>query len=303
MNKKLRYYFNYIDQCNMCGSPTASHKVLGRRLNRSQGRNPKTKVGIATSVAQCSSCSLVYANPQPVPFDLQDHYGVPPENYWKEHYFVPNENYMKGEIAIFKGLVDFKDGMKSLDIGAGLGKGMIALTKAGLDAYGFEPSKPFYERAISRMGIPADKLKLGMIEDMDYPENSFDFISFGAVLEHLYNPAQSIEMAMKWLKPEGIIYIQVPSSHWLVNKLVNFYYRLVGTDYVANISPMHDPYHLYEFGLASFQAHAQKHQYEVAFHEFYVCQTYMPKLADYLLKPYMKYTNTGMQLSVWLKKK
>ena len=62
---------------------------------------------------------------------------------------------------------------------------------------------PFYERAISKMNIDPGKLKLGMIEDVDYPENHFDFITFGAVLEHLYHPAASIEKAMKWLKPGG----------------------------------------------------------------------------------------------------
>jgi ubiquinone/menaquinone biosynthesis C-methylase UbiE len=303
MNKpQFKYFFNNIDKCNMCGSNTETHKVLGKRLNQSQGRNPKKKTGITTTVVKCSNCSLVYSNPQPVPFDIQDHYGVPPENYWKENYFMVDDNYFKWEIEKLKKLIDFKEGMKSLDIGAGLGKAMIALSKIGFDAYGFEPSEQFRERAISKMGINADKLKVGMIENVDYPTNHFDFISFGAVLEHLYDPSTSIVRALKWLKPNGIIHIEVPSSKWLINRLVNIYYKLNRSDYVANISPMHEPYHLYEFGLKSFQEHSIKHGYEIAFYEYYVCQTFMPKLMDIVLKPYMKRTNTGMQLCVWLRK-
>jgi len=153
------------------------------------------------------------------------------------------------------------------------------------------------------MDINTDKLKLGMIEEVEYSENHFDFISFGAVLEHLFDPSASILKAMKWLKPNGIIHIKVPSSDWLIAKIINLFYKLKCTDYVCNLSPMHKPFHLYEFSLKSFQEHAKQHGYELAFYEYYVCQTFMPKMIDYILKPYMRWTNTGMQLCVWLRKR
>jgi 2-polyprenyl-3-methyl-5-hydroxy-6-metoxy-1,4-benzoquinol methylase len=43
-----------------------------------------------------------------------------------------------------------------------------------------------------------------------FPEAHFDFITFGAVLEHLYDPSMSIHKAMSWLKPSGIMHIEVP---------------------------------------------------------------------------------------------
>lgn len=303
MNNQKRYYFNNIDACNMCGSMAHNHKILGKRLNSSQGKNPKKKIGITTTVVKCNNCGLIYSNPQPVPFDIQDHYGVPPENYWNDNYFINSDNYFRGEIERLKTLLDFKDGMKSLDIGAGLGKQMIALSKCGFETYGFEPSKQFYERAISKMNISPERLKLGMIENVAYPENHFDFISFGAVLEHLYDPSDSILRALKWLKPNGILHIEVPSSDWLIGKMINFFYALKQTDYVGNLSPMHEPYHLHEFGLKSFQEHSKKYGYELAFSEYYVCHTFLSKIFDWLIKPYMKWTNTGMQLCVWLRKK
>lgn len=303
MKKQLRYYFNAIERCNMCGSPTDKHKILGKRLNQSQGQNPKNKIGITTTICKCNNCRLIYSNPQPVPFDLQDHYGIPPEEYWKNEKFVINNNYFKGEIEQLKTLMDIKQGMKSLDIGAGYGKAMIALSKIGFDTYGIEPSGPFYEKAINQMRINPDKLKHVQLENSEYPANNFDFISFGAVLEHVYDPSASILKAMKWLKPNGIIHIETPSSDWLVNKLINFYYRITATDYAGNLSPMHTPFHLYEFSLKSFREHARQHDYEVASHQFYVCQTYMPAIIDFLIKPYMRWTNKGMQLCVWLRKK
>ena len=302
MQKELKYRFLQIENCNMCGSPTQTHKILGKRLNGSQGKNPRKKLGITTTVCKCTQCGLVYSNPQPIPFDLQDHYGVPPESYWKEEYFTIDENYFKGEIYQLKKLIDFRSGMKTLDIGAGLGKQMIALSNAGFDTYGFEPSKPFYEMAVSKMKISPDKIKLGMIEEMEYPENHFDFISFGVVLEHLYSPSTCLTKALKWLKPNGIIHIEVPSSKWQIGKLINLYYKLSGSDYTGNLSPMHTPFHLYEFSIESFEAHAKNNNYQIALQQYYVGQTYMPKIIDLVMRPYMQKTNTGMQLCVWLRK-
>ncbi|MBL0329724.1 MAG: class I SAM-dependent methyltransferase [Bacteroidetes bacterium] len=298
----LKYHFIPISNCNMCGSPSHNHRILGKRLNASQGKKPKSKTGITTSVVKCKTCGLIYSNPQPIPFNIQDHYGIPPENYWKSDYFTINDTYFKYEIDVLRTLIPNFNGLKALDIGAGLGKSMIALDKVGFETYGLEPSEPFYKKAIEKMKINPERLKLGMLEEVNYPENEFEFITFGAVLEHLYSPGESIEKALHSLKPNGIIHIEVPSSNWLVNKLINAYYRLIGTDYVANISPMHPPYHLYEFSLEAFQLHGKKNNYEVIHHEYHVCETYLPKFLNFFIKPYMKKTNTGLQLAVWLKK-
>jgi len=285
----------------MCGSLPPRHKILGQRLNQSQGFDPESKAGVSITVMKCRDCGLIFSNPQPVPFDIQDHYGLPPENYWETEYFKINENYFDHQIATTKKLSQFKEGMKALDIGAGLGKCMISLKSAGYDVYGVEPSVPFYQKAIEKMNISSDKLKLGMIEEIDYPDNFFDFITFGAVFEHLYHPAVCLEKAMRWLKPNGIIHIEVPSSRHFIAKIYNTYYRLKGTNYVTHLSPMHVPFHLYEFTLKSFQELSKKLKYKIVAHEYNVCEImHIPKLFHPLLRKYMKWTKTGMQLTVYL---
>jgi 2-polyprenyl-3-methyl-5-hydroxy-6-metoxy-1,4-benzoquinol methylase len=285
----------------MCGSSEVD--ILGKRLNKSQGRNPHKKSGITTSVLKCKSCGLIYSNPMPIPTNIQDHYGIPPEDYWDETYFIVKPDYFSKEINSLKTLLPFSSGQRVLDVGAGIGKCMISLESAGYDVFGFEPSLPFYQRAISKMKIPVEKLKLSSVEDADYPDAFFDFITFGAVLEHLYNPDESIKKALSWLKPKGVIHIEVPSSDWIVSKILNFYYSITGKDYVTNLSPMHAPYHLYEFGLKSFQLNGLRLGYEVVKYEYFPCDTFMPKFLDKPLKLYMEKTNSGMQLSIWLQKK
>lgn len=298
-----QYTFEEVANCEMCGDSTSTHRIMGQRLNVSQGLRPKRKTGITVSVRKCKKCQLIYSSPQPIPFDIQDHYGVPPESYWIPEYFVWTPVYFSAEIDTLKNLMDIKKGMKALDIGAGIGKCMLSLENAGFDAYGFEPSKPFYERAISSMNISTSKLELGKIEDIDYEPSTFDFITFGAVFEHLYHPAFCLEKAIHWLKPGGIIQIEVPSSNHLIAKLLNTYYRVSGSNYVTNLSPMHTPFHLYEFGYKSFVELSKKLHYTIIKHDYQVCSIYhVPKVLHPIFKSIMKRTNSGMQLTVWLTK-
>lgn len=215
---------------------------------------------------------------------------------WKPTYFST-------EIKEAITLIGSHEGMKALDIGAGLGKAMLSLQHHGFDAYGLEPSIPFYERAISQMGISSEKLKLGALEELDFTDESFDFITFGAVFEHLYNPKQCLEKALRWLKPGGVIQIEVPSADWFIPQFMNAYFKLVGTNYVTNLSPMHSPFHLHEFTPKTFQSIQDELGFRIVKQRYAVCDIYfIPKVFHPLLRWYMRKTNTGMQLTVYLRK-
>ena len=303
----MEYTFDSASVCNMCSSPVSAHRVLGRRLNRPQGLRPWRKVGVSTTVLQCNNCGLIYANPLPIPGSLQDHYGIPPEDYWEQGYlgFGVDGGDFSVEIQTFMRLRVGEPGsrqLKALDVGAGIGKGMTALAHAGFEVYGIEPSESFHRMAIEKIGIGRDRLQLARIEDAEFAEGFFDFIVFSAVLEHFYDPAAAIRNALKWIKPDGLIRIEVPSANWLINRLARLFYRAMGSDYVANLSPMHPPFHLYEFSPQSFEAHGAKNKYRIVHRQFHVCPTYMPKLLDRLLRPIMEATKTGMQLTVWLRR-
>ena len=300
----MRYKFDWVSNCEMCDDKTENHKIIGQRLNTSQGLHPKSKIGISVSVQKCSNCGLLYSNPQPVPFDIGDHYGVPPESYWNSTYFTWEASYFRDQIETFKRLATFEAGMKALDIGAGIGKCMKSLEAAGFNAYGFEPSKPFYERAISKMGIAAERLKLGQVENIEYEAETFDFITFGAVFEHLYHPCQSLQKALSWLKKGGLVHIEVPSSRHLVSAIIDSFYKLKGTNYTTHLSPMHSPFHLYEFDIRSFEAFSGKFGYQIIHKEYMVGRVLnFPKMFHPILKWIMKSTNRGLQLTVWLEKK
>jgi SAM-dependent methyltransferase len=298
----IDYRFEPVIACNMCGAEPAQFKAIGVRLNRSQGLNPQAGSGIAVPVKKCRSCELVFADPQPIPPSLEDHYGAP-EDYWSGAQMAEELDYFDEEISAARRLLGYREGMRALDVGAGLGKAMKAMIAAGFDTYGFEPSAAFRAAAIERGAIAEERLALAAVEEATYPDKYFDFISFGAVLEHLRSPSAALERALGWLKPGGIIQAEVPSSRWLIARMVNLYYRLRGTNFVTNISPMHVPFHLYEFGLASFEKHGRRAGYAIAEHRFMVCSIpHVPRILHPPLRWWMEGSGTGMQLSLYLRK-
>lgn len=302
MNTPITYTFYPITHCNMCGSGSARHKILGKRLNQSQGRHPDRKTGITTTIMRCKDCGLIFSNPMPVPVNMQDHYGVEAEAYWQPEYLKTPAFAYKKELEKIKKIIGDDVKIKSLDIGAGFGVYMKACEDAGFDAYGCEPSEPFYKMAIEKMNISPDHLMLSSVENLSWPDETFHFISMGAVLEHLADPAMALKRCMKMLKTEGVINIIVPSSDWLTAKLFDHYYKLTCKKYTNHLSPMHSPFHLFEFSLKSFDALSNEAGFRIIEHDYDVCQTYLPRGIDFVAKAHMHKFNKGMELRVSLQK-
>lgn len=288
----------------MCLSQSADARVLGMRLNQSQGVNPRSKTGIGVTICECRNCGLNFPQPLPIPGSIEDHYDLPAEDYWTEEYFQIDGDYFSTQINDAKRLLDGRDSMSALDIGAGIGKAMIAMTGAGFDSWGLEPSEPFREKAIQSMGIAPERIQLSSVEAADFRSSQFDFVTFGAVLEHLYDPALAIEKALGWLKPGGVMQIEVPSSNHLMPFFLNTFYRLRGTNYVTNLSPMHSPFHLYAFTEQSFEFHGDRAGYEIVHSYVDVASIrHVPGFVKPLLRWWMSMRSPGQQLTVWLRKR
>src|SRR5215475_4183200 len=146
----------------MCGSGIEHQTFFGRRLDQRQGFFPKRTPGITTSIFRCRACGLIYANPIPIPQRLEDHYDIAPEEYCDWAFEVPDFSRQIGAFTRLGGR--FPRSSSALDIGAGAGRSMIALMRAGFDAHGIEPSPAFRRAAIERMEIPEERLRLISVE-------------------------------------------------------------------------------------------------------------------------------------------
>jgi hypothetical protein len=86
-------------------------------------------------------------------------------------------------------------------------------------------------------------------------------------------------------------------------RLLNLYFALRGTNYVTHLSPMHVPYHLFEFTLESFRRNGARLGYEVALSKTDVCAVpHAPGPLKPLAARFMERTDRGMMLAVYLRR-
>lgn len=302
-NVRWTYHFIRQSACPMCGADLSDSRMHGLRLNRSQGLNPRRKPGIAVSILRCRNCGLLFPDPVPVPDRLEDHYGMPPETYWQGATLDPEPGTFRREIETVRQLLPGCQMIRALDIGMGVGKAARVMRDAGFDVSGLEPSRPFFERAIRYLGDDPVRFQHATFETARFPETSFNFVTFGAVLEHLHDPDAALVQALRWLQPGGIMHAEVPNATYLVARLLNLWFRFVGTTFVSNVSPMHPPFHITEFTERSFRLHGARRGYALVHSWLDVGRDpNLPAGLDPLLRTVMAHTGTGMQLTVFLRK-
>jgi predicted SAM-dependent methyltransferase len=93
-----------------------------------------------------------------------------------------------------------------IEVGAGRGRLLEALRRAGHDAVGLDPFAP--EPANLSGGPPIERMGL---ESARFPGESADAVVFWHVLEHLSDPWSAIERASGWLRPGGRLVVAVPN--------------------------------------------------------------------------------------------
>lgn len=113
-----------------------------------------------------------------------------------------------------------------LDIGAGLGQFQLLLSGQGAKSHGIEPCRSRREYALEKFGVNLH------CELIDHPYwqtgfvGHFDLITMWDVIEHVDLPSETLEAAIKLLKPEGVLFLETPSRDVLSYKLSQQVYRL-----------------------------------------------------------------------------
>jgi 2-polyprenyl-3-methyl-5-hydroxy-6-metoxy-1,4-benzoquinol methylase len=95
-----------------------------------------------------------------------------------------------------------------LDVGAGGGEFQYLLRKAGYRAKGIEPNIGYAEYSAREYDLD---IWNGFVQDAVFPENSIDAITVWHVLEHTENPFLVLAKLHGFLKPDGVIVVEVPN--------------------------------------------------------------------------------------------
>ena len=191
----------------------------------------------------------------PMPINgLEQHYSVSPQDYFHNHDASDRLEYASllmqqlQELHIAKG--------KLLDIGAGRGEVLRVARENGWSVIGIETSPTFADYAARYSGAQIIQAPLN---ECDFQANSFDAIVLGAVLEHLYNPDETIKEIARILKPGGALFVDVPNEQGLYFILGNYYQKFRRRDWVVNLAPTFPPYHVFGFGPQSLRKLLAKH--------------------------------------------
>jgi ubiquinone/menaquinone biosynthesis C-methylase UbiE len=135
-----------------------------------------------------------------------------------------------------------------LDVGCGRGELLWAAREAQWEYAGVDASQAHLDWARENLGIEGT---LGTLEQANFPSEFFDIVIMGGVIEHLYDPYQTLREVHRVLKPGGLLHFDAPNEDGLYTRIGNLYLRAQGRDWVVNLAPTFPPYHVQGFNPSS----------------------------------------------------
>jgi 2-polyprenyl-3-methyl-5-hydroxy-6-metoxy-1,4-benzoquinol methylase len=241
-NNGIKFEFK-PSTCTVCGSDCP--KLVGWRGGAAHhgGR------GVRTKIVRCCQCSHMYPNPMPFPVEGLDSLYSETEEYFVGH-DIERKQGMGRDILLRLETALGRRG-RFLDIGCGRGEFLWAAREAGWEYEGIDASSTFIEWGRQHLGIESRHV---VLEDAGYPEDHFDAITMGGLLEHLYHPNQTMREVRRILRPGGLLWFDAPNESGLYMRAGNLYMKCLGRDWCVNLAPTFPPYHVQGFNPASLRA-------------------------------------------------
>ena len=161
-------------------------------------------------VVKCDSCGLLRIAPMPDDVKSreinEDTYSA--EEY-RERYFKDRHNFAAWARAKLKLIERYKPGKgRLLDVGCSYGVFVEEAGKRGWDASGCEMNPVTGAHSRARFG---EKVHVGGADGMPFPVDSFDVITLWDVIEHQADPAAFLKMLSRYLKADGLLFLQMPN--------------------------------------------------------------------------------------------
>lgn len=209
--------------CLLCGSDKKEPRYsLEDYYTRQPGR---------FYLVQCQHCGLVYLNPRPTPDAIQHYY--PPTYQAYTPVRVENLPWLKRHLIEYglwkrcQPLLKQQSAGRVLDIGCGRGYFLAAMQKYGRwQTVGIDLSPEAVAFATNDLKVEA---YAGRLEEMNFPDHSFDAVTLWDALEHLPHPRQTLLEVQRILKPTGRLLLRVPWLDSLDARLFGSYWAGLDT--------------------------------------------------------------------------
>ncbi len=216
--------------CPLCGE--WSSQIIANK----DGKTKETLITVS-----CSRCALGRIDPLPSDQELAEWYAKQYRQAYKSAVQPAMRHILRaGRNALWRwqwlcqntsGLEPTPNSQakRSLDIGSSSGEFVYLLQGLGFEAKGIEPHEGYATYARNSLGISINNGTLQHCLSSEQP-SSLDLISMFHVLEHLPEPVSALRVIGEKLKPEGVLYIEVPnatrlcSPHYMFFKAHTLYF-------------------------------------------------------------------------------
>ncbi len=218
--------------CNLCqrDQSTLLYEVQDWLLNKPEN---------TSRLVRCENCGLIYQNPRPTEGEIGQFY--PPEY---DNFEVDQEKQKAS--PLMQRVMQYGINKRSrvvlrekpsgslLDVGCATGIFLETMRKLpGWNLKGVELSD--HAASIAREQKNLDVVT-GTLEQAKFADGQFDVVTLWDVLEHLHDPAGSLRVIHRILKPGGVVVFRVPNGGSLDAHLFGTYW--------AGLEP---PRHLFVF--------------------------------------------------------
>jgi 2-polyprenyl-3-methyl-5-hydroxy-6-metoxy-1,4-benzoquinol methylase len=180
----------------------------------------------------CKNCGLVFSDPFPI--DTAEYYQKNYRILYKGTYSPKIKHiYRAANVAIerYKRLDAHLVGKKKvLEIGSGGGEFSYLLSKKGFDVSAIEPNEGYGNYSKEQYEL---NVQIGFAQNLEFAPETFDFITMSHVLEHVDNPTTMLEKLRTWLKPNGILALEVPNVEAVCQSPKNTFH----TAHLFNFNP------------------------------------------------------------------
>jgi 2-polyprenyl-3-methyl-5-hydroxy-6-metoxy-1,4-benzoquinol methylase len=115
---------------------------------------------------------------------------------------------LRDHIAFITKSAGNRSGVELLDVGCGSGTLLGLLKHRGFQVRGLDFSSEAAAIAKSENDV---EVAVGALEEVHFPDQSFDIVTLFHVMEHVTNPRRVLKEISRILRPEGAVVLQVPN--------------------------------------------------------------------------------------------
>ena len=166
---------------------------------------------------RCDKCALVYVNPRMKEKEITKFYDSKADSNTRALDFLSSPLQQKIDkelyIELFNKIKKRVPSGKVLDIGCSFGNFLKVAKDRGYEELGLELNNMAAEYGRKKLGV---NIEAKLLEDCNFPDNSFDIVSMFGVIEHLFEPVKIVKEIKRILRPGGLFIGRCPNVYGFV---------------------------------------------------------------------------------------